>query len=181
MRTGWMVLRARTALDGGLMDGVRSEIARLDPDIPLASVQTMAERTSEALARPRQWTLLLGLFAALGLALACVGVYGVLSYYVSTQRKEIGVRVSLGAEPGAVRRLVMARGMTLAMLGITIGMGVSLLSAHWLRSVVFELSPRDPTTLALVALGMTAVALVACALPAIRATRIDPASTLKGE
>jgi len=181
MRTGWMVVRARTALDGGLMDGVRSEIARLDPDIPLASVQTMAERTSESLARPRQWTLLLGLFAALGLALACVGVYGVLSYYVSTQRREIGVRVSLGAEPGAVRRLVMARGMTLAMLGITIGMGVSLLSAHWLRAVVFELSPRDPTTLALVALGMTAVALVACAFPAIRATRIDPASTLKGE
>jgi predicted permease len=181
MRTGWMVVRARPALDGGVMDGVRSEMARLDPDIPLASVQTMAERTAESLARPRQWTLLLGLFATLGLALACVGVYGVLSYYVSTQRKEIGVRVSLGAKPGAVRRLVMARGMTLAMLGITIGIGVSLLSAHWLRTVVFELSPRDPTTLALVALGMTAVALVACALPAVRATRIDPASTLKGE
>jgi predicted permease len=179
MRTGWLVLRSRTRPDENLLDAVRREIALLDPDIPISDVQTMDERTSESLARPRQWTVLLGLFAALGLALACVGVYGVLSYYVSTQRKEIGVRVSLGAEPARVRRLVVARGMTLAALGITIGLGVSLVAARWLRSVVFGLSPRDPTTLALVALGMTAVALVACALPAVRATRIDPASTLK--
>ena len=141
----------------------------------------MEERTRASLARPRQWTTLLGIFAGLGLLLACVGVYGVLSYYVRAQRKEIGIRVSLGAEPAAVRRLVIGRGVSLAALGIALGLGVSLFSARWLRSLVFGVSPQDPATLAGVALVLAGVALVACALPARSATRIDPMVALKAE
>jgi ABC-type antimicrobial peptide transport system permease subunit len=181
LRDGWLVVRGRTSVEEAMVDGVRSAIATLDPELPISNLQTMEQRTSDSLARPRQWTVLLGLFATLGLALACIGVYGVLSYYVGTQRKEIGVRIALGAEPRTVRRLILGRGMSVAALGIGIGMGVSLAMGRWLQPVIFGLSPRDPATLATVAIGLMALALLACAMPATRAMRIDPASTLKGE
>jgi ABC-type antimicrobial peptide transport system permease subunit len=110
-----------------------------------------------------------------------VGVYGVLSHYVSTQRKEIGIRVSLGAEPSSVRRLVIGRGMSLAALGILAGVGISVYVARWLQALVFGVSPHDPLTLLVVAIGLGTIAFAACALPAISATRIDPAVTLKGD
>jgi predicted permease len=180
LRSGWLVVRSeRSAQD--VATQLRSVIAGLDPNVPTTRIQTMDERATGPLARPRQWTTLLGLFAGFGLLLACVGVYGVLSHYVSAQRKEIGIRVSLGARPSSVRRLVIGRGMSLAALGIGLGVGISLYVARWLQALVFGVSPHDPATLAAVALGLAIVAFVACALPASSATRIDPAITLKGD
>ena len=180
LRGAWLVARGPDAGDG-LVEQVRGEIATLDAELPLSSVQMMADRTSGSLARPRQWTVLLGLFAAVGLVLACVGVYGVLSYWVGMQRREIGIRISLGAEPGSVRGLVIGRGMALAAAGVALGVGVSLYVARWMRALLFGVSPTDPLALAAVAGGLIAVAFLACALPAHAATRIDPIRTLKGE
>jgi predicted permease len=179
MRAGWVVVRSeRSTADVALQ--LRSVIGSMDPNLPLR-IQSMDERSTGPLARPRQWTTLLGVFAGFGLLLACVGVYGVLSHYVSTQRREIGIRVSLGAQPASVRRLVIGRGMSLAVLGILLGLAASLFLARWLQTLVFGVSPHDPLTLAAVAVGLALVAFAACALPAINATRIDPAVTLKGD
>jgi predicted permease len=179
LRMGYLVVRGRSGVE--LVEPLRAALSSLDPNLPTTRMQTMVERTRGTLAQPRQWTTLLGLFAGFGLLLACVGVYGVLSHFVSTQKKEIGIRVSLGAEPSSVRRLVIARGMSLATVGIALGVGASLYLARWLRALVFGVSPHDPWTLAMVALGLAMVALVSCTLPALSATRIDPAITLKGD
>ena len=180
LRRAHLVVRSRgPAADA--VEAARAELAALDPELPVAGVETMRERSAGSLARPRRWTTLLGLFAGLGLVLACVGVYGVLSHWVSAQRKELAIRVSLGAEPSSVRRLVVRRGMTLAGVGIGVGLAASLLLARSLGALVFGISPHDPLTLAAVAVGLAAVALAACAVPARRATRIDPAAVLKGE
>ncbi|HUF75626.1 MAG TPA: ABC transporter permease [Longimicrobiales bacterium] len=177
LRDAHLVVRGRAG--GATADELRRVIAGLDADLPTSRLQTMEERTEGTLDRPRHWTTLLGTFAAFGLVLACVGVYGVLSHYVSTRRKEIGIRISLGAELSSVRRLVIGRGMVVAVTGILLGLVLSLLTGHWLQSLVFGISPHDPVTLALVTLGLVAVALVACTLPAVRATRVDPAITLR--
>lgn len=179
LRTAHVVVRGRDA--DALVERTRRQIGTLDPELPLTNIETMLERTADSLSRPRQWTILLSLFAGAGLLLACVGVYGVLSYYVRIQRKEIGIRVSLGAAPSTVRRLVIGRGMTLAAIGVAVGVGASIYVARWLRALVFGVSPTDPLALALVGAGLMAVAFVACALPAITASRIDPALTLKGD
>lgn len=175
-----LVVRARGSTSAAV-ERVRGEIAALDAELPLADVRTMDERASESLARPRYWTALLGLFAGLGLVLASVGVYGVLSYWVGTQRKELAIRVSLGAEPAQVRRLVIGRGMGLAVLGIVLGLGLSLALGRWLQGLVFGVSPHDPATLFAVALGLAGIAFAACALPARSATKIEPAAVLKGD
>lgn len=176
----FLVVRGR-ADTRTVLERVRRELAAVDPAIPLADVRTMDERTADSLARPRYWTALMGLFASLGLVLAGVGVYGVLSYYVSNQRKELAIRMSLGARPSTVRRLVLGRGLRLAAIGIVFGVGLSLTIAQWLRALLFGVSPEDPATLAIVALGLAAVAITACAVPARSAARLEPMSILKGE
>jgi putative ABC transport system permease protein len=180
LRTAHILVRGRGSLDG-VVEAVRAQIAAIDPELPISAVETLTDRTSASLARPRNWTTLLGLFAGLGLVLACVGVYGVLSHYVSAQRKEIAIRLSLGAEPASVRKLVVGKGMSLATLGIALGLAVSIALSRWIRALLFEVSPQDPRTLAAVALTLAAVALVTCALPARAATRVDPMTTLRGD
>jgi len=177
LREAHLVVRGRTG--AATADELRRVIARLDADLPTSRIQTMQERAASTLDRPRLWTTLLGTFAAFGLVLACVGVYSVVSLHVSTKRKEIGIRISLGAEPSSVRRLVISRGMAVAVTGILVGLVLSLLTGRWLQSLVFGISPHDPVALALVAFGLMAVALMACAVPAMRATRVDPAITLR--
>jgi predicted permease len=172
-------LLVRAEGDGtGLLERVSAEIEALDPGLPLAGVQTMSERLSTAVAEPRYWATLLGLFGGLGLLLAAVGIYGVLSYYVSRQSRDIGIRMALGADPAAVRRLVIRRGMVRAALGMGIGVGGALLLTRSLESLLFGISPSDPRTVVGVVLALGLVALVACYLPARRATRIDPMRTL---
>ncbi|MGH7541465.1 MAG: FtsX-like permease family protein, partial [Gemmatimonadota bacterium] len=122
-----------------------------------------------------------GLFAAVSLLLAAIGIYGVLSYAVAQRTREMGLRMSLGARAGDVVRLVLRQGMTLAGLGIALGIAGAALAAGLLSSLLFQVRPSDPATYAGVALVLALVALAACLVPAIRATRVDPMIALRAE
>jgi putative ABC transport system permease protein len=160
---------------------VRSRLNALDPEVPLSNVQTMRQRLAASVDRPRYWTVLVGIFAAVGVVLAAVGIYGVLSYSVSRQAREIGVRMALGAQASSVRRAVVGRGMAQAALGLGFGLGGALYLTRWLEGLLFGVSPTDPATFGLVLLVLLGVALAACYWPAQRATKVDPVRVLTEE
>ncbi|MDX1577486.1 MAG: ABC transporter permease [Gemmatimonadota bacterium] len=164
-----------------LQRSVEEIIWSLDGELPIENVHTLAELRSEEVASERFRTLLVSLFAALALVLSAIGIYGVLSYSVARRTPEMGLRVSLGARPADVLRLVVRQGMTLAGAGLAIGVAVSLLVTSLLANLLFEVSPTDPVTFIAVAATLAAVALAACLLPAIRATRVDPLIALRTE
>ena len=179
-RTVNLVIRTRGGTDN-VVDRVRREIHALDRDIALARVQTMDERLAQSVAQPRYWTTLVGMFAVVGLILAAVGIYGVLSYTVSRQTRDIGVRMALGADRATVRRMVVWRGMRPAKLGTVNGLAGAIVATPWLESKLLGVSPTDGATLVGVSLGLLVVALAACYGPARRATRIDPIRALSSE
>jgi putative ABC transport system permease protein len=179
-RTVNLVFRTRGA-PGNVIDHVRREIHALDPSIALARVVSMDERLAQSVAQPRYWTTLVGLFAAVGLILAAVGIYGVLSYSVTRQTRDIGVRMALGADRATVRRMVVRRGMRHALLGTAIGLAATVMATRWLESLLFGVSPTDGATLAAVSGVLLLVALAACHGPAYRATRVDPIRALSSE
>jgi putative ABC transport system permease protein len=131
--------------------------------------------------RPRFRTLLLALFALLAVVLAAVGIYGVMAYSVSQRTREMGVRLALGAQPVDVTRLVVGEGLRLAVLGVAIGIAVSLMLTRIMSTLVFAISPMDPLTFAAVTALLLAIALAACLVPAHRATRADPLAVLRAE
>jgi putative ABC transport system permease protein len=164
-----------------LSRAVSAQLAALDPEVPAFDVRTMDERLAGAVARPRFYLLLLGAFALVALALAAVGIYGVMSYTVGERRREIGVRVAMGARPGEVQALVVRQGMAVAAIGVTLGLAGSLAAARLLRSLLFGIGPADlPAFAAAVAL-LSAVAVLACYVPARRAARVDPMVALRYE
>jgi putative ABC transport system permease protein len=136
---------------------------------------------SRALGEQRFTMLLLGLFAAMALVLAAIGVHGVLSYSVARRTPEIGIRMALGAEPGGVRRLIVGEGLTLAAIGIVLGLASALAFTRLLPSLLYGVSPTDPVTFVAVALVLAAIALAASAAPAWRATRISPMVAMRTE
>ncbi len=172
----------RTTADPGLLAGpLREELARIDSDLPLFDVRTLEAIVDESVAQPRFNGLLLGLFAAVALLLATIGVYGVISYSVTRRLREIGVRLALGAGRGQILGQVLRRGLGLMAAGIGIGLVVALFAARVLATMVYDVSPTDPATLAAVALLLIAVGATACLLPALRATRVDPVIVLREE
>lgn len=160
---------------------VLSEIRKMDPDLPVYNVRTMAQRVEESLARRRFATLLLTLFAALGLGLAALGVYGVIAYLVSQGTREIGIRIALGATPRGILLLIVRHGMTLAVVGVALGLFGALGVARFMRRLLFQIDAVDPATFAGVALLLTLIALAATVVPARRAARIDPIESLRSE
>lgn len=160
-----------------IQDAIRS----LDPDQTFTSVFTYEDLVSEGLARPRLITVLLASFGLLGLALGALGIYGVQAYLVNQRRREIGVRMALGARPHAVLRMVVARGMLLSVAGIAIGLASAFAVTRYLRSVLYGVAPSDPVTFAAVALALFAIATLASWLPARRAAAIDPVVALYTE
>jgi putative ABC transport system permease protein len=175
-----MTLVLRTSVPPASLTGAAVGVVRaLDPDQPVEAVRTMDEVRDEQLASQRFGALLLGVFAALALVLAAVGIYSVVSYIVRGRAREIGIRSALGASTADVLRLVVREGMTPALGGIAAGAMAALLASVALRSLVFGVSASDPATLAAVGGTLAAVALVACLVPAWRATRIDPAVALR--
>ncbi len=174
----WIVVRA-----GGdplaLVAPLRRAVLDLDPDLPLDSVMTMEARLAASVARPRFYATLLGVFAALALGLAAVGVYGLLSYTVSMRYREIGVRIALGADRRAILKLVVGQGLALAGAGAAVGLAASALVTRFLRTLLFGVEATDPLTFTAVPVLLLAVAAAACCAPARRATRVDPIEALR--
>jgi putative ABC transport system permease protein len=175
-----MVLR--TAADPRLQaSALRSALAEIDPNQPLVKVRTMEENMAATVAQPRFRTWLIGIFAAVALVLAGVGVYGVMSYTVTQRTNEIGIRVTLGAQPEDVFRIVVGEGLRLALLGVSAGIVAALALTRLLQSFLFGISAYDPLTFGGVALLLTLVAAAACFFPARRATLVDPMIALRYE
>jgi predicted permease len=160
---------------------IRAAVRELDPALPVAAIRPMSEVIDAALATPRLAGGLLVLFAALALALSAVGIYGVLSYLVSQRSQEIGIRMAIGADRAQVLRHVMAGGLRLSLAGIALGSAAALALARLAGSLLHEVKPHDPATFAAVPVLLTAVALAASYLPALRATRVDPLRALRSE
>jgi putative ABC transport system permease protein len=152
-----------------------------DPDLPVASIATMEERLATSVKPRRVQTVLLGVFAALALSMAIVGIYGVMAYSVSGRRREIGIRMALGADASAVRNLVLREGLLWAALGTTLGLAAALALASVLSSLLYGVKPRDPATMGGVTLLLVIVAMLACYLPARRAAKLDAMKTLRAE
>jgi len=160
---------------------LRNVLRSIDPQQPVSAVQTMEEAVSQSLGDRRFSLSLLGAFAGLALALALVGIYGVMSYTVAQRTREIGIRMALGAAHGRVLRLIVGQGLKLAGLGLAIGIGCALALSSVLRTLLFGVTATDPLTYATIALALGAVAVGACWLPARRAARVDPAIALRAE
>ena len=176
------VLFVRTAANPMAMaKAVREQIWAVDNNAPVEDLKTMDAVISESVAEPRFETVLLGAFGGLGLALAIVGVYGLISYATIQRTHEIGVRMALGAGRGDVMRMILGEGMFLAFVGIVIGVGGALALTRFLRSMLFEVKPTDPATFIGVAILLTLVALAACYIPARRAMKVDPMAALRYE
>jgi len=173
-----LVVRSTLASDV-LSPSIRRAVASLDPALPIVGLRSMDEVFEDSLARPRFLAQLLIIFAAVALALAAVGTYGVLAYSVAERRREIGIRMALGASEGGVLTLVLRQGMVLAVIGLVVGLGGALAVTRVVRSLLFGVEPTDPVTFAAVGLFMLGVALVACVVPARRATRVDPLVALR--
>jgi len=164
-----------------LVGAVRQEIHTVDQDQPIANIITMEDMLTEETGSRRLGMILLSAYAGLALLLASLGIYGVLSYFVAQQTPEIGVRMALGARPGDILRLVLRKGMTMALLGIGTGLFGALALTRLMASLLFGVSATDPITFVAIALLLALVALLACYLPARRATRVDPMVALRYE
>jgi putative ABC transport system permease protein len=178
----WMTVVLRTSgASAGLISEVKQQLWSIDSQIPVNHVETMDQLVEESLAQQKFNMLLLGIFAALALVLAAVGIYGVMSYHVSQRTREIGIRMALGARGGDVLKMVAREGLWMTATGIVIGVAAALLLTRWMSSLLFEVTPSDPSTFAGVILVMGAVAMLACYIPGRRAVRVDPLVALRYE
>jgi predicted permease len=175
-----VVVRSRTDPDA-LTSSVRQALRAVDPELPMFRVRSMAARVDESLAQRRFLMVLLGIFASLALGLATVGTYGVLAYLVSQGRRELAIRMALGATATDVVRLVAGHGLAIAGAGVAAGLVVAFAAARLLDAVLFDVTARDPLTFAAVAITLGVIALLASIAPALRAARIDPARTLSSD
>jgi predicted permease len=160
---------------------IRTAMAGVDPDLPIAKVSTLQTIVDQSVTRPRFAMLLLGAFGILALALASIGMYGVIAYSVSQRTREIGVRMALGADPGSVFTMMLNQGARLAGLGMAIGIATALGVTQLLKTYLFQVRATDPATFASVAVLLVCVALLACWIPARRAMRVDPMVALRHE
>jgi putative ABC transport system permease protein len=160
---------------------VRASLRSIDPGVPIAAIASMETLLDQSLG-PRRFNLyLLATFAAASLALAAIGLFGVMAYLVSQRTREIGVRLALGATRGEVFRLIIGRGLGLAVVGAGVGVGGALWLTRAMQTLLFSVSRTDPMTFIAVPLALVLVALVACYIPARRAMRVDPVTALRAE
>ena len=162
-----------------LVSGVRSNISEIDPNLPVTSVASMESIVANSVAQPRVLSQFVGVFAGLALVLANIGIYGVTAYSVAARTQEMGIRMSLGAGPKDIIKLVVGQGMRLAFLGVAIGVAASLALTRLVSRLLFGVGASDPLTFSLAAVALVTTALVACYLPARRATHVDPMVVLR--
>jgi predicted permease len=160
---------------------IRSVVSQMDSNLPVFNVQTQAELIDQLLFQERMIAKLAGFFGILALVLACIGLYGLLSYEVSRRTREIGIRIALGAQRGGVLRLVVGQGIVLAITGAMVGIAVALGVTRYLKSMLYNIHANDPATIAGVTILLTLVAVAACYIPARRAMRVDPMVALRYE
>jgi putative ABC transport system permease protein len=184
-REGWsnnLMLAVQTSIrPETLSSAIRDQVRALDPDQPVTSIRTMDELLERTLSGAKFSLLLFGLFAALALVLAAIGIYGVMATTVTQRTHEIGLRMALGAQKRDVLRLVIGQGMVLVLIGIAAGLTSAFALTRLMATLLFGISPTDPMTLALITFLLAAVALLACYLPARRATKVDPLVALRYE
>ena len=177
-----MTLVIKTASDPRAMAGpVREIIRQIDPNLPVAEVRSLSQVTSDALSQPRFTALLLGIFAAVALVLAAVGIYGTISLLVAQRAHEIGIRMALGANRASILGMILSQGMGLAAAGVAAGLAAAALLTRVMERLIYGVGRLDPVTFGLVPLVLGAVALAACATPARRAAALDPVETLRRE
>jgi putative ABC transport system permease protein len=174
-----LVLRAAAGVN--LATIAKNAVAEVDPNQPVTNVMTMDEALSKSLGDWRFYMQLLGIFAGVAVLLAAVGIYGVMSYSVSERTHEIGIRMALGARQSDVLSLVAGLGLKLTGIGVAIGVALALGVTRLISTVLFGVKPSDPLTYIAVALGLGAIALLACYIPARRAVRVDPLVALRYE
>jgi predicted permease len=178
---GYAVLVRSAGSSSALASAVRHEIRALDPTLAIFNAETMEEHFRAALFLPRLAGALFGVFGAVGLLLAAVGLYGVMSYSVSRRTREIGIRMALGAQAGAVQRLVIRQGMLLTSIAVVLGLGAALAVAKLATSILYGVRPHDVVTFTAVPLILAAIAFLACWIPSRRAARVDPLTALHYE
>jgi len=177
-----MVLTVRTQSDpASAIANIRGAIASVDKDMAVANISTMVDAMNRSVASRRVSAVLLTAFSVLALVLAVIGIYGVLSYSVGQRTREIGIRIGLGARATDVMRLVVTQGMKLALIGIGVGLAMAFGLTRLMASLLYEVTATDPWTFAVIPLVLAGVALVACLLPARRATKVDPIVALRYE
>src|SRR4029079_3642789 len=161
------------------VSSIRSEIALLDPAQPIANVATRDEHIDRALSRPRFMSMLIAVFGALALGLSIVGVYGVMADWVTQRRREIAIRIALAARAATVVGMILSRTARLIAVGLAIGVGSAIALSRVLSGLLFAVDPSDRATFCIASLLLSAAALAAGAIPALRATRIDSIEALK--
>jgi putative ABC transport system permease protein len=177
-----MNLVVRAVADPSTLAAALDETVRaIDRDETLSAIRPLDDIVASSVSQPRFSSLLLSLFAGLAVALAAIGIYGVMAYSVSQRTNEIGIRMALGAKQSGVLKMVVWQGMKLAAAGALIGIAGSLLLGQFLTSLLYRVKPRDPLTLVLVSIGLLGVSLVANYIPARRAMRVDPMVALRYE
>jgi predicted permease len=179
----WSALNFVLATEGNPASysaALREQLRAVDPDLPVSNVRTMEEVAARSVASHRGAMILLAIFGGLALVLSAAGIYGVMAHLVALRRSEIGIRMTLGAKPAAVLRLILREGASQAIAGLAIGMTAGVLVMRTFRALLYEIAPADPLTLAAVAAILMATALTACFVPARRAMRVDPVQALRG-
>jgi putative ABC transport system permease protein len=180
--SGFMALAVKTSgAPLSMSADVRSQVLAVDADQPVAQIKTLEQYVTDNTAQSRMSMILLGLFAALALVLASVGLYGVMAFSVASRGHEIGIRMALGARASGVLKMVVLQGMTMAVIGAMVGVGAAFGLTRLMSDLLYGTSAQDPLIFAAIPVALLAVALVACALPALRATRIDPVDALRYE
>jgi putative ABC transport system permease protein len=164
-----------------LVPAIRDEVAALDKDLPLFKVKTMTEQIESTLWQQRTAAGLIGIFGLVALALSAVGIYGVIAHSVAQQTRDIGIRMALGAGAGVVVRMIVRRGLVLALTGVAVGLSVAFALTRLMSSLLYGVSATDPMTFVFASVGLSGVALAACLIPARRATKVDPVIALRCE
>jgi len=181
VRTVTFAIRSERAGTESFLNQVRSAVWSVNSNLPLASVRTMQEVYDKSVARTSFTLVMLGIAGAMALALGIIGIYGVMSYTVSQRKREIGIRLALGAQGGDVLQMVLRQGTKLVLLGVAIGIGAALGLTRLMVNLLFGVTAHDPVTFAAVAVLLVLVALLACYVPARRAMLVDPIVALRYE